>query len=284
MEQTLSSMQTAMLVRGLSMNTQKAYLRHARNVGEHFDCDPAQVTPEQVEEYLLHLTQQGQRPSSRNQCAAALRFLFIVVLRRSDYLGIPRARGGKRLPSILTGKEVLVLVDALPTLQHQTIALCCYGAGLRVSEACQLRIEDIDSRRMLLHVRNGKGQKDRMVKLSPRLLQALRGHFREYRPKGRYMFEGGTHDTYVTDDAFRKALYGAAEIVGLRKKVYPHVLRHSYATHLIEAGADLRSVQLQLGHASIRTTALYIHLAENGRGTLPSPLDTIGAGDGSQLG
>lgn len=257
MEQILTSMQAAMLVRGMSASTQEAYLRHARNIGVHFDCDPAQVTPGQVEEYLLHLTRQGQRPSSRNQCAAALRFLFVVVLRRSEYVGIPRAKGQKRLPVVLTGKEVLALVEALPTLQHQTIALCCYGAGMRISEACRLRIEDIDSPRMLLHVRNGKGQKDRMVKLSPRLLQALRSYYRASRPNSPFLFEGKGRQKHLTRAAFQLALIRAAAEVGMRKKVCPHVLRHSYATHLVEAGANLRSIQLQLGHASTHNGTLH---------------------------
>lgn len=179
---------------------------------------------------------------------------------------------------------MLALVDALPTLQHQTIALCCYGAGLRISEACQIRIVDIDSNRMLLHVRNGKGQKDRMVKLSQRLLEALRRYYKECRPKGPFMFQGSNRDVHFTGDAFRKALYRAAQEIGIRKKVCPHVLRHSYATHLVEAGANLRGVQIQLGHSSIRTTALYIHLAEDGRGELPSPLDMIEPEKGSLLG
>ena len=284
MEQTLSSMQSAMKVRELSASTQESYLRHVRKAAEYFGRDAAELSVERVEEYLLHLAQLGQRPSTRNQCAAALRFLFVVVLRRREYIGIPKARGRKRLPVVLSGREVLEVIDALPSLKHQAIAMCCYGAGLRVSEACRLQIEDIDSQRMVLQIRRGKGQKDRQVKLSPKLLQCLRDCYRKFRPQGPFLFEGRGRQKHITRAAFLRTLHLAAESIELSKKISPHVLRHSYATHMIEAGADLRSLQIQMGHSSIRTTALYIHLADGGRKTLPSPLDLLGRKEGTRFG
>lgn len=284
-KQLLSKMQSAMTVRGLSPLTQDAYLRHVRKLNEHFGAHPAELGPEHAERYLLYLTEVGRSASTRNQCAAALLFVYVVVLRRPQYAGLlPKAKGRKRLPSVLSGREVLAVVDALRSPRHRTLALCCYGAGLRVSEACRLRIEDIDSKRMVLHVRNGKGQKDRQVTLSPRLLAALRSYYKQRRPSGAYLFEGRNGVDPLTKAAFQKALSLAVAGLGIRKRITPHVLRHSYATHMIEAGADLRSVQVQLGHASIRSTVRYLHLTEARRRALPSPLDMLGSEQGAVFG
>ena len=245
MEQLLTKMQSAMTVRGLTSLTQEAYLRHVRKLGEHFGAHPAELGPEQAERYLLYLTELGRSASTRNQCAAALRFLYAVVLQRPQYAGLlPKAKARKRLPAVLSGREVVAVIKALRSPLHRTLALCCYGAGLRISEACRLRVEDIDSKRMVLHVRNGKGQKDRQVTLSPRLLGALRSYYKQRRPSGAYLFEGRNRVEPLTKAAFQKALSQAIAGLGIRKRITPHVLRHSYATHMIEAGADLRSVQL----------------------------------------
>jgi site-specific recombinase XerD len=267
-----------MTVRGLTPLTQEAYLRHVRKLGEHFGTHPAELEAEQLERYLLYLTEIGRGASTRNQCAAALRFVYAVVLQRPHYVGLlPKAKARKRLPSVLSGREVVQVIGALGSPLHRTLALCCYGAGLRVGEACRLRIEDIDSQRMVLLVRNGKGQKDRQVTLSPRLLAALRSYYKQRRPCGAYLFEGRSRVEPLTKAAFQKALAQSIAGLGIRKHITPHVLRHSYATHMIEAGADLRSVQLQLGHASIRSTVRYVHLTEARRRTLPSPLDMLGS-------
>jgi integrase/recombinase XerD len=284
-EQLLSKMQSAMTVRGLTPLTQEAYLRHVRKVGEHFGTHPAELEAEQLERYLVYLTEVGRGASTRNQCAAALRFLYVVVLRRPHYVGLlPKAKARKRLPSVLSGREVVQVIDALSSPLHRTLAMCCYGAGLRVSEACRLRVEDIDSKRMVLHVRNGKGQKDRQVTLSPRLLSALRSYYKQRRPSGAYLFAGRDRVEPLTKAAFQKALAQAVADLGIRKRITPHVLRHSYATHMIEAGADLRSVQLQLGHASISSTVRYVHLTEARRRALPSPLDMLGSAPGAVFG
>lgn len=274
-----------MTVRGLSPLTQECYLRHLRKIDAHYGRSVEALGPQDVEEYLLHLMRIGRGASTRNQCAAALRFLYVVVLRRAHEVAmLPRAKVPKRLPSVLSGREVLALLDALRSPLHRALALCCYGAGLRIGEACRLRVEDIDSKRMVLHVRGGKGQKDRQVTLSPRLLAELRSYFRQRRPRGRYLFEGRNRVEPLTKAAFQKALSQAAAGLGIAKHITPHVLRHSYATHMIEAGADLRSVQLQLGHASIRSTVRYVHLTEARRATLPSPLDMLSSERGAVFG
>jgi len=197
---------------------------------------------------------------------------------------LPRARGQQRLPAVLSGSEVEAVLGQFRSVVHQTLALLCYGAGLRLSEACRLSIADIDSKRGVLHIRKAKGHKDRFVTMGPRLLAALRQCWKERRPRGPYLFEGKTPGRPLHVTCFQKALTLAALRAGIDKKVSPHVLRHSYATHMMEAGADLRSIQLQLGHASIRTTTRYLHLTHARRKSLPSPLDLLGSDAGAFLG
>lgn len=285
MDELLDTMQSAMKVRELSPLTQEAYLRHVRKLGRYYERCPSELGPDEVECYLLHLTLLGRSASTRNQCAAALRFLYTEVLRRPrDASLLPQARTSKGLPTVLSGREVSAVLSAMPSALHTTLAMACYGAGLRVSEACRLRVADIDSKRMVLHVHSGKGRKDRQVKLSERLLRALRSYYKTRRPRGPYLFEGRTPGRPITVKAFQKALTAALRDSQVRKRVTAHVLRHSYATHMIEAGADLRSVQLQLGHASIRSTARYVHLTHARLDTLPSPLDMLGTKRGQRLG
>lgn len=285
MESVLSRMDSCMRVREMSPKTRKAYLSHVRSFGKYGGRCPADLGPQAVERYLLHLTDRKLSTSTRNQCACALRFLFRVVLQRpEDAELIPLAKNRQQLPEVLSGSEVRAVLGAFESVVHRTIALVCYGAGLRLSEACRLCVRDIDSQRGVLHVRCAKGAKDRQVTLGPRLLDALRQYWKVRRPRGPYLFEGAVAGKPLDVSCFQKALTAAARRARIAKRVSPHVLRHSYATHMVEVGVDLRSLQLQLGHSSITSTVRYVHVTHARRKGLPSPLDLVLSDQGPLLG
>jgi integrase/recombinase XerD len=286
MEELLAKMEASMLVRGLSPKTREAYRCQLQRLAKYHGKCPSELGPTQVEQFLLHLTAECRLSAgTRNQCASALAFFYRVVLNRPECAErIPRARGHQRLPAVLSGTEVRALLSELKFVVHHTLALLCYGAGLRLSEACRLCITDIDSKRGVIHIRKAKGDKDRLVTMSPRLLAGLRECWKQRRPKGPYLFEGNTPGKPLDVSCLQKALTLAAARAGIGKKVSPHVLRHSYATHMMEAGADLRSIQLQLGHSSIRTTTRYLHLTHARRRSLPSPLEMLESEAGTVLG
>jgi site-specific recombinase XerD len=251
-----------------------------RSLSEHSGRCPSELKPAHVEEFLLYLARErGLAAQTRNQYAAGLRFFFGTTLGHRDWIAsVPLARRPKLLPVVLSGTEVERLLSAIDSVTHRAIAMLCYGAGLRVSEACGLRVQDIDGTRRLLLIRHGsKRDRHRQVPLSPRLHDELRRYYREKRPAAPYLFPGhGAVPGPITAAAFHRAITKAVGVAGIHKRVSAHVLRHSYATHMIEAGADLRSVQLLLGHAQLETTALYVHLTHARRARLPSPLDLIG--------
>jgi integrase/recombinase XerD len=286
MEELLAKMEASMLVRGLSPKTREAYRCQLQRLAKYHGKCPSELGPEEIERFLLHLTADCQLSAgTRNQCASALVFFYRVVLNRPDCAErIPRARGHQRLPAVLSGTETRALLAQLRSVVHHTIALLCYGAGLRLAEACRLQIADIDSKRGVIHIRKAKRDKDRFVTMSPRLLAGLRDCWKQRRPKGPYLFEGKTPGEPLHVTCFQKALTLAALRAGINKKVSPHVLRHSYATHMMEAGVDLRSIQLQLGHASIRTTTRYLHVTHARRQSLPSPLEMLENEAGAILG
>jgi integrase/recombinase XerD len=277
MEQILSKMMAALEVRGRRPLTCETYLRCVRQFCERYACsDPSTLGAEEVEAFLVELMRErGYGARTRNVYASALRFLYGVVLRRPEVVyTIAKATAAVTLPVVLSAQEVVRLLDALSPL-HRTVAMLCYGAGLRVSEAVSLRAGDIDSERGVLRVRDGKGGKTREVLLCPRLLEALRAWWRMRRPKGEHLFPGRKGRPCLTRAAVHKAMQAGCRRAGIDKRVSPHVLRHSFATHLLEAGTDLRSVQVLLGHASIRTTALYVHVSRERLAQVQSPLERL---------
>jgi len=281
MDELLRKMDEQMQVRGLADITRETYLRHVRKLGEYHDgLSLEELHLEHVESFLLHLFRdRGYMSSTRNQYASGLRFFFGTTLGRRDWVdSVPLARTPKKLPVVLSGSEVARLLGAFTSPTHRALASLCYGAGLRSSEACGLHIEDIDGQRRRLLIRHGsKGGKHRQLPLTPRLHRELRAYYREVRPVGPYLFPGrGTSMRPITREAFYSALQRAVSAAGIDKRVSAHVLRHSYATHLIEAGADLRSVQLLLGHTHLETTTIYVHLTHARQSQLPSPLDLLG--------
>jgi integrase/recombinase XerD len=271
---------------GYSRSTGRIYLHYARNFVKHFMRPPTEMGEREVRTFLLHLldTRKLSHEAYR-QCHAALRFLYTVTLRRGfEVKWIPPKRAGyKKLPVVLSGCEVLQLFDGFESLKYRTLAMVMYGAGLRVQEASHLRVSDIDSQRMLLHVREGKGGKDRYVMLSEQLLGTLRRYWLEYRPRG-FLFPGRTGDKPIEETAIRKTMRLASAKAGLRKRVTPHVLRHSFATHLLELGNDTRVIQVLLGHHDIKVTSRYTRVSTRHIQGIKSPLDLLSTPRGVVLG
>jgi integrase/recombinase XerD len=276
-----------------SKSTIKAYLLCARKFVAHFMRPPEDITRDEVRGYLLHLMNElGFAASTCCQHRAAIKFLYEVTL------GLPLTvtrilppKREKRLPTVLSREEVLALLRSVVSLKHRAILTAMYAAGLRISEACALADSDIDSRRMVIHVRKGKGSKDRYVMLSETLLVILRKYWLAARPvrslkssdlraraaggsSGAYLFPGRKAGSNITPAAVRKHFHKASALAGMTKDVKPHVLRHSFATHLLEDGAGLDVVQGLLGHSSLRTTDIYTHVSTKRLLSTRSPLDS----------
>jgi site-specific recombinase XerD len=265
-----------MTLRNFSPKTIEAYVGCVARFARHFHTSPEHLGPEHVRTFLLHLLQQrGLSMSHYNQTRCALRFFYRVTLRRDHVLeSIVPAKQPRSLPVVLSPDEVARFFSAIRNLKHRAILMTAYAAGLRVAEVTQLHVTDIDSQRMVIQVRNGKGKKDRYVMLSPRLLEILRAYWKAVRP-GDILFPGATPDRPITTGSVRKACYRARHAAGLAKHIVVHTLRHSFATHLLEAGTDLRTIQVLLGHRSFSTTARYVHVATASLPSIPSPLDRL---------
>jgi site-specific recombinase XerD len=210
---------------------------------------------------------------------AALRFFFVKMLKRHHMLEhLPFPRLPERLPTVLSRDKVGRLLAASANRLHRTMLMTMYSTGVRRAELCRLKTSDIDSQRMVVHVRQGKGRRDRDVPLSPALLEELRGYWRWMKPKT-FLFpglvDGWRADVPITDKMVWFACQSAARAAGIEKHISPHTLRHSYATHLLEAGADLRTIQVLLGHASLDHTTVYLHLSRRPMDAVPNPLDTL---------
>lgn len=271
-------MATELRLRGMSPITQRMYLGCVARFAAYHHRSPAQLSETEVRAFLDHLLRdRGMRPATLRVYGAALRFLYDTTLRRPAVMRrIPYPRGGpERLPEVLSPAEVAQLLRAVPSLKHRAMVMAAYGAGLRVSELCALTVADIDSARMLVRVRDGKGAKDRYVMLSPRLLAILRAYWRHRPPRGPYLFPSPRPGQPLSRKAVWHMLRRAARRARLRKRVTPHTLRHCFATHLLEAGTDIRVIQVLLGHRSIRTTARYVMVSREHVGSVTSPLDAL---------
>ncbi len=262
-------------LRNYAPRTQQTYLAHVRRFARHFGRAPDELGSEEIRTYQLHLVEKGASWSLFNQATCALRFLYTVTLQqpwRVETIAFPRRP--KRLPAVLSREEVSRLLEAVPNRKHRLVLMTMYSAGLRVSEATHLRVADIDSARMLIHVRQGKGGKDRQVMLSPVLLEALRAYWRWHRPV-LWLFPGTTPEEPLSVSSVQKVCRLARRAAGITKPVSPHILRHSFATHLLEAGTDLRMIQTLLGHRRLETTQRYTHIAAHRIGATASPLDHL---------
>jgi integrase/recombinase XerD len=262
-------------VRNYAERTQEIYIGRVAEMARHFKRSPDALSAEEVRGYLRHLTERGVSRSAFAQVVSALRFLYRETLERPEVVPrLPYPRLKRRHPVVLSPEEVVRLLRAIRNLKHRTVALVLYGAGLRLGEALALELRDVDSERMVLTIRGGKGDRDRQVVLSQVLLEALRVYWRSYRPSG-WLFPGKDPNLPLSPSAIQRAVKAARQRAAIRKPASPHTLRHSYATHLMEAGTDLRVIQTLLGHRSLRTTQIYTHVATGRMLATPSPLDAL---------
>lgn len=264
-----------MQIRNLSANTQKSYVQQVSMFARHFHRSPEGLGPDDIRTYQLYLTNEKQLASgSIALTTAALRFLYTVTLKRAWDVEqvLPMPKRAQILPVILSPAEVRHFLSCVPRRKARTVLTVCYAAGLRVSEAIALKPTDIDSQRMTLRVAQGKGQRDRYVMLSEQLLAILREWYRTVRPS-EWLFPGLLPGSHITRAGVSDACTLGAKRSGLTKPVTPHSLRHAFATHLLEHGADLRTIQLLLGHRSLATTARYLRVATSRVCATPSPLD-----------
>jgi len=272
-----------MTVRGLGARTQHEYVRCVRMFAAFLGRSPDTATADDLRCWQLHQREQGVQPPSFNSSVSALRFFLGITLDRPDLARrLVVARQPQKLPSVLTPVEIQALLDAAPGPKAKAAMAVAYGAGLRASEVVNLRAGDIDSTRMLLRVEQGKGQKDRHAMLSPQLLEILREWWREGRRRGvlmpgGWLFPGRDRLTPLTARQLGRIVHAAAAAAGIEKRVSPHTLRHSFATHLLEHGTDIRVIQVLLGHAKLETTTRYAQVATRTLQSVTSPLDRLGA-------
>ena len=265
-----------MSIRNFAENTQQSYLQQVSSFARYFHCSPDAMGPEKVREYQVHLVEDCKlAPSSIGIAVSALRFLYKVTLKQPwapDEIAMPKKPF--KLPVILSPEEVMRFLESVHSIKHRAILMAAYAARLWVSEATHLRVTDIDSQRMMLRVDQGKGQKDRYVMLSSRLLEELRSYWRVGRPKT-WLFPGDVQGRPITRDAVGQACQRAHRCSGIQKPITPHSLRHAFATHLLERGVDVRRIQLLMGHRSLATTTRYLKVATSTICATTSPLDLL---------
>ncbi len=268
-------------LRRYAPSTSRHYLICARAFVAYHRRPAQQMGLDEVRDFLLHMTTERKvKPATHYIYVAALKFLYATTLARPEIaVRIPWPKVPQTLPRVLSGTEVHALLEAIDSVRYRAILLTAYGAGLRINEVCSLRTEDIDAKRKLIHVRAGKHGRDRYVMLSSRVLWALRTYWRAERPSGPELFPGKEPGAVVSHEAVRRALRQAATLCKLEKRVTPHVLRHSFATHMLELGTDLRVIQALLGHQSIHTTVRYTQISQSHVGRTRSPLDVMGTSE-----
>lgn len=265
-----------LVVRGMSVRTREAYLGAVAGLARYYARRPDQISEQEVQSYLLHLIEKRKLAwSSCNIVTQGLKFFYRVTLKRKEsQFDIPRARQPQRLPQILSCEEIVALLENTANLKHSAILMAAYGAGLRLNEICHLRVADIDSDRMTIRVEQGKGAKDRYTLLSPRLLAELRRYWMYYRPKV-WLFTDRAGLEPISDGTVQKIYHHAKVRARITKEGGIHSLRHAFATHLLEAGVDIHTIQRLLGHGHISTTLRYFHLARKHLVGTPSPLELL---------
>ncbi len=266
--------------RNYSHRTATTYIRVVRDFAEHFHQSPDKLGPEHIRQFQAHLFQTKKlSPFTVSQYVSALRFLFVKTLRRhflTEYIPFPKCP--KQLPTVLSPEEVAQLINASPNLYHRTLITTLYSTAMRRAELCRLKVSDVDSQRMMIRIEQGKGRRDRYVPLSPKLLETLRVYWRWMRPKT-FLFPGTVKavraDVPISPNMVWYSCRQAALAAGIRKHLSPHSLRHSCATHLLEAGADLRTIQVLLGHSRLEHTLVYLHLSNKHMQAVPNPLEAL---------
>ncbi len=268
-------------LRGYSPRTVKAYRSHIRRYLRATPTPASAVRPDSVRRYVLAVAERGASRALHNQAVSALRFLLEHVFHAGDVAGdLPRPRGERKLPVVLSRGEVRRLIAAIRNPKHRALVMLVYASGLRVSEVVRLRPDDLDVERGLLRVRAGKGRKDRLTLLSQAAVRAVRVYTDLHRPTG-WLFPGARDGRHLTTRSVQKVVDRARRAAGIRKHFSVHALRHSFATHLLESGTDLRYIQELLGHASSRTTEIYTHVSSHNLARIRNPLDDILGEDGA---
>ena len=266
-----------MQIRNLAVNTQKSYIQQVSLFAQYFHKSPELLGPEHIRAYQVYLTNEKKLSTGSITIAiSALRFLYRVTLKKDWSFAdlIPAPKVPKKLPIVLSPEEVLQFLDCVRSRKHRAILSTCYAAGLRISEAVALTPPAIDSKRMVLRVEQGKGQKDRYTMLSPKLLEILRAWWRVEKPKD-WLFPGDLPGRHITRYAVEDECQKAHRICKIPKPITPHSLRHAFAVHLLEQGTDVRTIQLLLGHRSLATTAKYLRIATSKVCSTSSPLDLL---------
>jgi integrase/recombinase XerD len=268
----------AMELKNLSHNTQRVYLAAVTGIAKFYNLSPDKMTPEKIEDYLLYLKlDKGIAPNSCYSVLCGLRFFNKHVTEKEIPVTYSIRRTPRKLPQVLTMEDIWKIIRATNNLKHKMMLMTTYAAGLRASETLNLKTENIDSKTMLIKVEEGKGKKDRYTLLSKRLLEGLRVYYRKYRP-GTYLFPssfGKKKDKPLAYETIRSVYEDARNKAGIKKGSGVHTLRHSFATHLLEAGYDLRKIQVLMGHARLTTTMIYLHVSRQTLSMIPSPLDLI---------
>ena len=266
-----------MQIRNLSPNTQLSYIQQVSLFARHFGKSPDVLQPEDIRAYQLYLTKERKlAPGTIHIAVSALRFLYKVTLHKNWTFEdiIPAPKKPQKLPVVLSPEEVLQFLACVHNVKHCTILTTCYAAGLRISEVVCLKPTHIDSQRMVIRIEQGKGQRDRYVMLSPKLLETLRNWWRVGKPK-RWLFPGDIPGGHISRSAVERACQEAHRTSQISKPITPHSMRHAFAVHLLESGTDVRTIQLLLGHRSLSTTARYLRIATNKVCSTTSPLDLL---------
>jgi integrase/recombinase XerD len=267
-------MQADLQLRGITPRTQKDYLREVSKLAKYFNKSPEELGEKEVKEYLVHLLKDGKiSGGTYKYYVSGIKFLYRTTLKREGVVNaIQYPKCKRKLPVVLDLSEVEALFSVTENLKHKAILMITYSSGLRISEAARLKISDIDSKRMMVRVQQGKGGKDRYSILSYTALECLRQYWRKYRPKD-WLFEGINKDDHISTRSIQQIFYNAKKRAGITKPASVHTLRHSFATHLVEAGTNLHHIQLLLGHRSPNTTTVYLHVSRLNLAQVTSPLD-----------
>jgi len=271
-------MKRDMAIRGYAKKTQDSYLKRVYDFVVYHGRSPEELTIEDINDYQYHLIEERRASwAIFNQTVCALKFLYGVTLGKEWMIKhIPHRKRPRKVPVVLSVQEVLSLLEALDNVKHRAILMTLYATGVRLEELLGLRVEDIDSRRMLIHVRNGKGRKERYVMLSPRLLHILRAYYKAAFPKIRkYLFPNNHKDRPLSSTTIYLIVQKACKKAGITKRISPHSLRHTFATHLLEHGTNLRVIQVLLGHKRLGTTELYTQVSKVTNSKAQSPIDAL---------
>ena len=275
MSELRDKMTRAMELKDFSDRTQESYLGVVKGIAKFYGKSPELLNQREVDDYLLHLKKSGKSASTRNVAISGLRFLYEQVLDSKDIaLDFPRRRKPKILPEVLSTSQVARILGAPDNIKHRVILMTAYSAGLRLSEIANLKVNHINSARMQIRVDQGKGRKDRDTLLSKRLLEELRIYYKAYRPDS-WLFYSSKRHTAIGTSSIQRIYRSAKKKAGVTKGRGIHTLRHCFATHLLESGCDLRRIQLLMGHRSLATTMVYLHVSKTGLANVTSPLDRL---------